>query len=96
VTQGISVQTGDVIGYAACEGGFSTATHLHIGRRYNGEWLPAYCHACPADLSLQPFVMSGWSVIGLRNQEYQGFLRKGGEQRTAEQGRTSPINRVSW
>jgi LasA protease len=96
VTEGIRVQTGDRIGRPACEGGFSTATHMHIARRYNGEWLPAYCHACPSDLALQPFTMSGWSVVGLRNQEYQGFMEKAGERRIAEQGRTNPANRVSW
>jgi LasA protease len=96
VAEGTMVQVGDPIGLPACEGGFSTATHMHIGRRYNGEWLPAYCHSCPDNLSIQPFTMSGWAVIGLRNQEYQGYLEKAGERRVAEQGRASPVNRVSW
>lgn len=96
IAEGSRVQTGDPIGRPSCEGGFSTATHMHIARRYNGEWLPAYCQACSADLPLQAFNLGGWSVIGLRNQEYQGYMEKAGERRTAEQGRISPINRISW
>jgi murein DD-endopeptidase MepM/ murein hydrolase activator NlpD len=96
VMAGTQVQTGDIIGYAACEGGFSTATHLHIARRYNGEWIPAYCHQCEPPDQTPPFVMSDWTVIGFENQEYQGVIVKGNERRQAEQGRQNPINRVSW
>ncbi|GAB4522193.1 MAG: hypothetical protein OHK0046_34460 [Anaerolineae bacterium] len=96
VAAGTRVNTGDIIGRAACEGGFSTATHLHIGRRYNGEWLPAQCIACSEQYWQSPFTMSGWSVVGIRNQEYQGFLQNNGEQRVAEQGRFTPDNRISW
>lgn len=96
VTQGTQVAVGDVIGYASCEGGFSTATHVHIGRRYNGEWIPAYCHDCPTDDYVNPFVMGGWTVIGFNDQEYQGIMIRGGERRQAEQGRQNPINRISW
>lgn len=87
---GTFVRAGDAIGYPSCEGGFSTGTHLHIARRYNGEWIPADGTTMPA------FVMSGWSVSGLIDQEYQGFLINGSERRTAEQGRLSPENRISW
>ncbi|MCU0496948.1 MAG: LysM peptidoglycan-binding domain-containing M23 family metallopeptidase [Anaerolineae bacterium] len=87
------VQAGDRIGRAACEGGFSTATHLHIGRRYNGEWLPANCYVCR--VQVPTFTMDGWKVIGLRGQEYQGYLERNGDRRVAEQGRTAPNNRIS-
>jgi LysM repeat protein len=96
VTAGVWVQTGDIIGRPACEGGFSTATHMHIARRYNGEWLPADCLSCAPSLIIPTFTLSGWSVVSLKSQEYQGYLLKNGEQRTAEQGRLSPVNRVSW
>lgn len=96
IAQGTRVETGDRIGRPSCEGGFSTATHMHIARRYNGEWLPADCHVCRSDAQVQPFTMSGWVVVGLRNQEYQGYMQRAGERRTAEQGRTNPVNRVSW
>jgi len=62
------VETGDRIGHPSCEGGRSTGTHVHIARKFNGEWVPA-------DGPL-PFVLSGWkaragSVI------YTGWLIKG-------------------
>lgn len=52
VPAGTWVETGDHIGHPSCEGGISTGTHLHIVRKYNGEWVPA-------DGPLG-FVMSGW------------------------------------
>lgn len=96
VAPGTRVNPGDRIGHPSCEGGFSTATHMHLARRYNGEWLPSDCHGCKAGISLPPFTMSGWTVVGIRNQEYQGFIQTGGSRQTAEQGRNTPINRVSW
>jgi murein DD-endopeptidase MepM/ murein hydrolase activator NlpD len=41
VEAGAYVYAGDRIGHPSCEGGISNATHLHIARRYNGEWIPA-------------------------------------------------------
>lgn len=38
---GARLETGDPIGYPSCEGGTSTGTHVHIARKYNGEWIPA-------------------------------------------------------
>jgi LasA protease len=35
------VKAGDLIGYPSCEGGETTGTHVHIVRKYNGEWIPA-------------------------------------------------------
>ncbi|MBL8163554.1 MAG: LysM peptidoglycan-binding domain-containing protein [Anaerolineae bacterium] len=87
---GSFVRTGDPIGYPSCEGGFSNGTHLHIARRYNGEWIPADSPTMPT------FVMSGWGASGLANQEYQGYLINGSERRTADQGRISLENRISW
>ena len=96
VQVGTQVSTGDEIGRASCEGGFSTATHLHIARRYNGEWIPADCQNC-GNFDFRPvFTMSSWRVIAIQNQEYQGFLENNGDRRTAEQGRLTPINRISW
>lgn len=90
IAAGTRVVTGDTVGYAACSGGFSTATHLHIGRRFNGEWLPVSGEGLP------PFVMSGWQAIGIAGQEYQGYLRRGDTTLQAEQGRNTIVNRVSW
>ncbi len=62
---GTWVEEGDRIGHPSCEGGRSTGTHVHIARRYNGEWVPA-------DGPL-PFTLSGW-VARAGVQAYQGWL----------------------
>ncbi len=38
---GTHLKTGDPIGHPSCEGGEATGTHVHIARKYNGEWVPA-------------------------------------------------------
>ena len=92
------VEPGNILGYASCSGGFSNATHLHIARRYNGEWLPADCNRCPAGRDIPPFVMSHWRVVGLESQLYQGFMVNALDNRSAvaEQGRFTNINEISW
>jgi LasA protease len=96
VAVGTQVQAGDPLGHPSCEGGFSTATHMHIARRFNGEWIPVSCDVCASSQIVPAFVMSNWTVYGYANQEYQGYMVNGAEQRNAEQGRLSPENRVSW
>lgn len=95
VAAGTRVATGDRIGRPSCDGGFSNATHMHIGRRYNGEWLPADC-GTQCRIAVPPFMMGGWRVTGLPGQEYQGGLTRPGERRIAEQGRSVIENRISW
>ena len=92
------VDSGNILGYTSCAGGFSTATHLHIARRYNGEWIPADCNRCPAGTAVPPFVMSNWKVVGLGSQLYQGFLVNMLDNRSviAEQGRFTDVNTISW
>ncbi len=96
IAPGTRVNTGDRIGRPSCEGGVSTGTHIHIARRYNGEWIPSSCEACAPGVAAIPFVMSEWTVVGLPGQQYQGYLTRGAERRIAEQGRLSAENRVSW
>jgi LysM repeat protein len=62
------VYAGERIGHPSCEGGFSNGTHVHIARKYNGEWIAA-------DGTL-PFQMDGWASSG-NGIEYDGFLTKG-------------------
>jgi len=71
---------GERIGHPSCEGGFSTGTHLHIARRYNGEWI-----AADADL---PLVMDGWVSVGY-GVEYDGYLVNGDMTLEAWNGRSS-------
>lgn len=52
VAAGTYLQMGDPIGHPSCEGGSSTGTHVHIARKYNGEWMVAD--------GVLPFVMEGW------------------------------------
>jgi len=73
VQPGTYLLAGERIGHPSCEGGYSTGTHLHLARRYNGEWIPA-------DQAI-PFVLDGWVSSGLGN-EYDGYLLK--EDRTVE------------
>ena len=35
------VSASEPIGHPSCEGGTSTGTHIHIARKYNGEWMAA-------------------------------------------------------
>lgn len=96
--EGQLVDSGNILGYTSCAGGFSTATHLHIARRLNGEWIPADCNRCPPGVTVPPFVMSSWKVVGLGSQLYQGFLVNTLDNRSviAEQGRFTDVNAISW
>ena len=69
VSVGTWVQQGDLIGHPSCEGGTSTGTHIHIARKYNGEWVLA-------DGPL-PFVLDGWRALAGKNP-YEGSLVKDG------------------
>lgn len=68
VEAGTYLKAGDHIGHPSCEGGVTDGTHVHIARRYNGEWIPA-------DQGI-PFVMDGWTSYGV-GSEYDGTLQKG-------------------
>ncbi len=84
VDAGSYLEPGERIGHPSCEGGFSTGTHLHIARRYNGEWI-----AADGDL---PLVLDGWVTVGY-GIEYDGYLIKGDETVEAWNGR-SPLNAI--
>ncbi len=99
IRAGTLVQPGAPIGHPSCQGFdlSALATHLHIARRYNGEWIAADCWACASDTPAPPMEMSGWRVRGFANQIYQGTLEKPGQpQRRAEQGRDLPDNQLTW
>jgi hypothetical protein len=69
VPVGSVLKTGDSIGHPSCEGGRTTGTHVHIARKYNGEWMPVD--------GVIPFNLGGW-VAHIGSIEYQGTLTKGG------------------
>jgi hypothetical protein len=41
VPVGTNLTVGDKVGHPSCEGGTSTGTHIHVARKYNGEWILA-------------------------------------------------------
>jgi LasA protease len=69
VQPGTVLQSGDPIGHPSCEGGISTGTHVHIARKFNGEWISA--------MGPVPFNLSGWVSAGT-GEEYVGTLTRGG------------------
>ena len=71
---GATLKRGDPIGHPSCEGGESTGTHVHIARKYNGEWIPA-------DSAL-PLTLDGW-VAHSSGEAYQGTLTHFSEVVTA-------------
>ena len=71
VQEGDLVATGDLIGHPSCEGGIATGTHIHVARKYNGEWILA-------DGPI-PFDLDGW-VAQASSKPYQGALVRGEEE----------------
>ena len=67
VPVGTVVEAGDFLGYPSCEGGHSTGTHIHVARKYNGEWISAS--------GVIPFVLSGWRPLS-GDAAYSGYLVK--------------------
>jgi len=57
--------TGDPVGHPSCEGGASTGTHIHIARKYNGEWIAAD--------GVIPFNLEGWTAVN-GDAAYRGTL----------------------
>lgn len=86
VPVGTRVRAGDPIGHPSCEGGFADATHLHLARRYNGQWLQA--DAPPA------FVLAGWQAVAWE-QSYDGELVRGDQRRTACACRRDDLNAIT-
>ena len=65
---GREVQAGEPVGYPSCEGGSSTGTHVHVARKFNGEWILA-------DGPLA-FNFEGW-VTHSEGNAYKGTLTRG-------------------
>lgn len=74
VRPGVLVKAGDPLGHPSCEGGEATGSHIHIARKYNGEWIEAE--------GALAFNMEGWSA-GNGLESYQGTLKKFGRTVTA-------------
>jgi LasA protease len=59
VPAGTVVKAGDPLGHPSCEGGRATGTHVHIARKYNGEWIPAD-GIVPGVVA---FELGGWTAV---------------------------------
>ncbi len=86
VNVGDVLKTGDHVGHPSCEGGVSTADHLHFARLYNGQWIAA------ADRQ-RPMVLSGWKFAG-GSSEYDGSATRGPDYMEAYNGHAPQLNSV--
>jgi LasA protease len=77
VSAGTLIETDDPLGHPSCEGGSATGTHVHLARKYNGEWIAADGPV--------PFVLSGWTAK-MGNRAYEGELVKDGQNVYANPG----------
>jgi hypothetical protein len=68
VELGTYLDTNDKVGHPSCEGGIAGGTHLHIARKFNGEWMLA---GGPV-----PFVLSGYTAVN-GDIDYEGSLVNG-------------------
>jgi LasA protease len=69
------VSAGDRLGHPSCQGGRSTGKHVHVARKFNGEWLAADGPV--------PFVLSGWRAVA-DERNYYGSLVRGDERVTSD------------
>jgi murein DD-endopeptidase MepM/ murein hydrolase activator NlpD len=74
---GRRVRLDDPLGHPSCEGGRATGKHVHLARKYNGEWLAA-------DGPL-PFVLGGWRAYAAE-RDYHGRLVNGEQVVTSDPG----------
>jgi murein DD-endopeptidase MepM/ murein hydrolase activator NlpD len=71
---GQELEAGDPMGYPSSEGGEATGTHIHIARKYNGEWLLAD--------GPMGFNLDGW-IVHEGSAPYLGTLTREGFTVTA-------------
>ncbi len=83
VKKGTLLDRDEKIGHPSCEGGLATGTHLHIARKYNGEWISA-------DGPL-PFNLDGW-IAHSAGQPYKGTLTRNDQTVTANTTSPSSAN----
>jgi LasA protease len=85
VQPGAVLKTDDRVGHPSCEGGISTGTHVHMARRFNGEWISA--------LGPIPINLSGWISAGT-GEEYVGTLTRGSTIAQNFEGNSS-VNQIT-
>jgi LysM repeat protein len=85
VQKGEYIFANEYISHPSCEGGVSNASHVHVARKYNGEWISA-------DGNL-PFNLDGWVSSGDGTQ-YNGFLTRANQVIEAYDG-ANEINLIA-
>jgi LasA protease len=84
VQPGTFLQSGERVGHPSCEGGISSGTHVHLARKFNGEWQSA--------MGPTPFNLSGWISSGT-GEEYVGTLTRNGVEVQSYAG-NGTINKI--
>jgi LasA protease len=87
VKVGDRVKAGDHIGHPSCEGGVTNGSHVHLARKYNGEWLNA--------AGAIPFIIGGWKPSE-GDLEYDGSITNGSLTRTPCECKELYTNGVGW
>lgn len=64
---GAHLEKGDRLGHPSCDGGTSSGTHVHLARKYNGEWMPAG--------GVIPLNMSDW-IVSDGDAPYEGKMTR--------------------
>ena len=80
---------GDRIGHPSCQGGVAPAAHIHVVRKYNGEWINA--------AGAVPFDLGGWVASeDDTGQEYNGLLKRQNQTREACECKVDRTNGIGW
>ena len=84
------LQTDDRIGHPSCEGGSASGVHVHIARKYNGEWVLAdgglpftmSGYVAAAEEPICDYAWWGWCKGTLSNEEHIAVADPFGNART--------------
>jgi LysM repeat protein len=87
VAVGERIKRGERIGHPSCEGGVSSGAHVHIARKYNGEWINGHGRV--------PFMLGDWAMYEGK-AEYDGGLKRGNQTREACECKKPEVNGISW
>lgn len=98
IARGTRIAAGSPIGRPSCEGFYlnSQGTHVHIARRYNGEWIAADCQLCRYDVDNPPLQFGDWVAHGVPRRANEGYLQNGSQIRKLHNRRDSEINGLIW
>jgi len=90
------LEAGDPVGHPSCEGGVADGAHLHLARRYNGEWLPASGGPAPLELSAWTFRSLGGEYDGSMLHAELGTRMAVTSRRGGETAVLSDNGPISW